>query len=522
MKKITMLIEKIKELESFDYQTFQDLIEKYGKENIYQVFKKLLETKDKNELDELREKYSLVYIAILIDGKDCSDEKITQIISTFGKENFIDYFINLLENSKDQDSVLKQYNNIFIWIQKYYETKEVALEEDALQDNSIQDCNSGREFKPLTREEEIFYFNKLNELKNQISIGTFKDHCFFFINTIQVILSVTTDDQIKKLSTIASYLTSQEDEQKLINQFVRIWKKINTKQGNNIPAIDILKNILNIDIYNIEPISKTTIDQQFNYIKNYFEIRKKINMANQGLVRTILYRYYQSYFTNSFDDLYAEGNIGLMKAIELFDPMRSKFSTYACFWIISIINRYLCNLHYPIRTPVNIEESIMQYSKASVKLTSLLGRDPTDQEIAEYLNWDIAKVLKLKVFYDLKRLCSLDAPLETDKGSGGVTLHGIITDSVDLEETVLDKIAGEELYEHLNLLNDRDRTVLILRFGLNGEEEQTLEQIGHTLGITRERVRQIEKAALSELKIIINSSSDSPVRQRKCSKKKTL
>ena len=175
-----------------------------------------------------------------------------------------------------------------------------------------------------------------------------------------------------------------------------------------------------------------------------------------------------------------------------------------------------------IRTPVNIEESIMQYSKASVKLTSLLGRDPTDQEIAEYLNWDIAKVLKLKVFYDLKRLCSLDAPLETDKGSGGVTLHGIITDSVDLEETVLDKIAGEELYEHLNLLNDRDRTVLILRFGLNGEEEQTLEQIGHTLGITRERVRQIEKAALSELKIIINSSSDSPVRQRKCSKKKTL
>ncbi len=198
-------------------------------------------------------------------------------------------------------------------------------------------------------------------------------------------------------------------------------------------------------------------------------------------------------------DLISEGNIGLMKAVERFDPRKGgKLSTYGSWWIKQSMKRALANQAKTIRLPVHLVDKIGKMRRAALDLSEKLGRDPTDAELAEHLDMPAAKVGELRTMGI--RPASLDAPI----GEDDATEFGEIVGDDDAStpsEMLQDKALREDIRELMTKLDDRERRILNQRFGLiSDNKEQTLEQIGAKLGITRERVRQIQNIALRKLR----------------------
>ena len=197
-------------------------------------------------------------------------------------------------------------------------------------------------------------------------------------------------------------------------------------------------------------------------------------------------------------DLIEEGNLGLLHAVTKFQPGRgTRFSTYAVWWIRQAVTRALANQARMIRLPVHIELLLGQYMKKKVALTQDLGRAPNTEEIAKALGQPVEEVEHIERMS--QRPVSLDAPIGQD---GGGKLEDLVKDGEALPGAGLAAAlrAREDLAGVLRDLPDAERGVLELRFGLSGEEPRTLESIGRQLGITRERVRQIEAAALARLR----------------------
>jgi RNA polymerase primary sigma factor len=197
-------------------------------------------------------------------------------------------------------------------------------------------------------------------------------------------------------------------------------------------------------------------------------------------------------------DLISEGNIGLMKAVERFDPaMGGKLSTYAAWWIKQAIKRALANQSKTIRLPVHLVDKISKIRRASLQMSDELGREPTDDELAQEIGISLSKVSQLKTVSI--RPASLDAPISHD-------------DSAELGETVGDEGAQTpfELLRDKNLrgqvsdlfdvLDDRERKIIVQRFGLDGGKPKTLEEVGEKFGVTRERIRQLQNIALAKLR----------------------
>jgi RNA polymerase primary sigma factor len=197
-------------------------------------------------------------------------------------------------------------------------------------------------------------------------------------------------------------------------------------------------------------------------------------------------------------DLISEGNIGLMKAADRFDPSHgAKFSTYAAWWIKQGIRRALANQARTVRMPVHAQEKLMRISRVAAALQEELGRDPTDAELASEVGLPEKKVRRLRAAS--QRPLSLDEPAFDDRTR---TVADIVADESvqpanqrqDDEETLA------LMLEAFDNLDPREQQVLRSRFGLEGEQEQTLETIGTEIGITREYVRQIQNRALSKMR----------------------
>jgi RNA polymerase primary sigma factor len=219
--------------------------------------------------------------------------------------------------------------------------------------------------------------------------------------------------------------------------------------------------------------------------------------ANLRLVVKIAYDYHQMGLP--LMDLISEGNLGLIKAVERFDPAKGgKLSTYAAWWIKQSMKRALANQSKTIRLPVHLVDKISRMRKVIAKLTDELGREPENEEIAAEMQIPTNKIALLKTVS--VRPASLDAPVGEDSDSA--TLGDLVGDdgAVSPYEGLGDKNLKEDLHALVNSLDPREASILKLRFGLGGEKELTLEEVGKKFKVTRERIRQLEYLALGKIR----------------------
>ena len=268
----------------------------------------------------------------------------------------------------------------------------------------------------------------------------------------------------------------------------------------NSPAMNDIDTGLNRYLQEIGRVPLLTPEKELELArsarKGDAEARERMIVSNLRLVVTIAHDY--AHLGLPMADLISEGNIGLTKAIDRFDPTRgAKLSSYAVWWIKQSMKRGLANQGKLIRLPVHLVDKIAKVRRVALQMSDRLGREPNDDELAEEIGIATDKIARLRTVGI--RPASLNSPTGDDDS----TEFG---DSVSDEkaqtpfELFRDKDLLSEMDGLLNVLDQREKTLISRRFGLDGERPKTLDEVGKDLGVTRERIRQLQNIALAKLR----------------------
>lgn len=378
---------------------------------------------------------------------------ISEKIDEIGYSNFVNNF--LIKNTKVTKAILEKVDSI---------TRTIKY------DVSFED------YENLLKNEAVRYYF---ESKHNLSIGE--------------------NELVKNLYQL--YCISNDIDFQAFDEGIDEQESVIDKYNENAYTEDSVATYLR-DINKIPLLSKEEEKELAIRIKNGdSEAKEKFINANLRLVISVA-KYYRC-SSLSYLDLIQEGNIGLMKAVDKFDPSKGyKFSTYARWWILQSINRSINTNDRTIRLPEHIAIKLHNYKKSKLSLADKIGRIPTYSEISEYLNIPTNKVLQYESF--LLKEKSLNSTFVKNNEESAELVNFVVDDKQNVEDIVLDNTLEREIEDLLRNLDSSERDIEIVkyRFGFkeNGGECLTLNDIGNMYGITRERVRQIEEKTLSKIK----------------------
>ncbi|MDD2907714.1 MAG: sigma-70 family RNA polymerase sigma factor [Candidatus Gracilibacteria bacterium] len=272
------------------------------------------------------------------------------------------------------------------------------------------------------------------------------------------------------------------------------------KDKSNISLSEISDDSIRMYLNEIGRVELLSSEEEIELGKQIrsgsMEARKKLAAANLRLVVSIAKKYMGRGL--GLLDLIQEGNVGLFRAVDKFDSDKGfKFSTYATWWIRQGVTRAIADQARTIRVPVHMIETINKFTHTYRRLTQELTREPLMEELATELDMDIRKVRQImRISQDI---LSLDSPVGSEEDTSlGDFIEDDKNPTPDAQTNM--NLLKDNLYEMLNFLTPRERKIIIMRFGLDGGDVHTLEEVGKEFGVTRERIRQIEAKTLEKLR----------------------
>ena len=472
-EKLMSIVNEILTLEEFNLYIYYNYITEYGKDIMIKVFSYILNKNKDNQA--LFYKFFDAFFSIELETTNINKHSYSILTKKYGGERINDYFINLLEVYDNNEDIKEKYKLIYKHI--------IIDEQDFLHDDSVKLYISSIKDKILTNDEEKDCFINMNICRENIEIADFdKYDRIIFKNFDMLLCSIRNIEQLKLLNSIKDFMTISDK-----NKFNDIYPVLKNYFKNN--DILIIENSAGYDV--------EYFDNQLLYVFNFCKARQTLIECNLKLVISIA-KQFRGYNLHILDFI-QEGNLGLMRAIKKFDiNLGNRLSTYATWWIKQAIQRCINEQSRTVRIPVHTEEKMNKINKAIRNLEAQYGYLPSNEEIANYLNFSVDDVASTRNSFYNSTVISLNTTIGDEDET---TLEEFIdADNTDSFDIAAFNDLQEICKEALATLTERERIVLMYRFGFDGTGTKTLEEVGKMMGVTRERIRQIENKAIRKLR----------------------